>query len=137
MSPAALVIAETLLSDGRILNSLNIPVCGNCLCIYGSSILCYCCMGNLPSHKGSCSIFIFVLEHVFLEPRTRYVLCLMWVFCKLRFLNLVQYPNTQEVKGAGAGLTAAVLLAMVNYIQGSCTFIFYSFYEILKLWAAF
>ncbi|THG11990.1 hypothetical protein TEA_018215 [Camellia sinensis var. sinensis] len=76
-----------------ILNSLNIPVCGNCLCIYGSSILCYCYMGNLPSHK---------------------------VFCKLRFLNLVQYPNTQEVKGASAGLTAAVLLAMVpSYISRS------------------
>lgn len=28
---------------------------GNCLCVYGSSILCYCCMGNLPAYKGSLS----------------------------------------------------------------------------------
>ncbi len=32
--------------------------------------------------------------------------------------DLKSLPPLQEVKGAGAGLTAAVLLAMVNYTAG-------------------
>lgn len=32
--------------------------------------------------------------------------------------DLKSSPPLQEVKGAGAGLTAAVLLAMVNYTAG-------------------
>jgi hypothetical protein len=34
------------------------------------------------------------------------------------YIDLKSPPPLQEVKGAGAGLTAAVLLAMVNYTAG-------------------
>ncbi len=42
--------------------------------------------------------------------------------------DIKSLPPLQEVKGAGAGLTAAVLLAMVNYTAGICNFasFFYS-----------